>query len=244
MKPLESLEWASDIADYNWPDGFPQAGDQNYNYECIDIKSPGNVRCVHGANEQNLPIRGRTVRWARSNLAHSLNLAPGALSFLDGLHVEEETVLEAGGHLEFLTPIASKGAGRIWTIEEFCELFKINSDQWQHLLCLGLPHLRWPDGTIRIPEEQVDRFFDQLLGLARRPDVMPPEFLSPPDAAAFLGIQAETLEHLRKTRKIRVIQIGHQRGFIYAVADLRAFAGRRTIPTGDEERKSRGGRRS
>jgi hypothetical protein len=204
----------------------------------------GNVRCVHGANEQNLPIRGRSVAWARRNLAHSLNFAPGSIAILDGNRVAEEAVLDAGDHLEFLSPDGRKGIRRIWTVDEFCELFQVGADRFEFLLGLGLPHLRWPDGTIRIPEEQVDHFLDQLLGLVRRPDVIPPEFLAPPDAAAFLGIQPETLEHLRKTRKIRAIQIGDQRGFVFAVGDLRAFAARRTIPTGDEERKSSGGRRS
>jgi hypothetical protein len=71
---------------------------------------------------------------------------------------------------------------------------------------------------------------------------MPPECLCPADAAVFLGLQPETLEHLRNTRKFRAIQVGDQRGFVYAAADLRDFAASRTIPTGEEERKKRGRR--
>jgi hypothetical protein len=68
---------------------------------------------------------------------------------------------------------------------------------------------------------------------------MPPEYLCQSDAAAFLGLQPETLEHLRKSRKIRAVQVGDQRGFVYSVADLRDFAVGRTIPTGEEERRKR-----
>jgi hypothetical protein len=200
------------------------------------------VRCVQGANEQNLPIRGRRVDWVRKNLAHALNIASGAIALVDGILVGEDHVLEEGGVLEFLNTQGRKGVRRIWTIEEFCELFQIDVNQLDHLLVLGLPHLRWPDGTFRIPEDQVDQFLDQHLGLVRRPGVIPPECLSPLDAAAFLGIQPESLEHLRKSRKIRAIQVGDQRGFVYAVADLRAFAAQRSIPTGEEERKRRGRR--
>jgi hypothetical protein len=150
--------------------------------------------------------------------------------------------LEARQSLEFLASEGRKGVGRVWNIEEFCALFQIDRAQLGHLLGLGLPHLRWPDGTLRIPEDQVDRFLDQHLGLARRPGVIPPECLSAPDAAAFLGIQPETLEHLRKSRKIRAIQVGDQRGFVFAVVDLRNFVTQRTIATGEEERKRRGRR--
>jgi hypothetical protein len=210
--------------------------------EKLGTQSDGLVRCVNGANEQNLPIRGRTVAWARTNLAQALNIAPAAIALLDGEPVGEEHVLEAGGVLEFLDTAGRKGVGRVWTIEQFCELFQISVNQLDHLLGLGLPHLRWPDGTLRIPEEQVDRFLDQHLGLVRRPSPMPPECLCPADAAVFLGLQPETLEHLRKTRKFRAIQVGDQRGFVYAAADLRDFAASRTIPTGEEERKRRGRR--
>lgn len=200
------------------------------------------VRCVHGANEQNLPDLGRTVAWVRANLKDALNLAPDSMAVLDGRPVGEEHVLEVGRTLEFLRPLGRKGVGRVWTVEQFCELFQIGAEQFEHLLGVGLPKLSWPDGTIRIPEEQVDRFLDELFGFARRPIPVPPEFLSPPDAAAFLGITTEALEHLRKSRKIRAVQVGEQRGFAFAVTDLRDFAARRTVPTAEEVMRNRGRR--
>ena len=71
------------------------------------------------------------------------------------------------------------------------------------------------------------------------PVSVPTEYLAPTEAAAFLRITPEALEHLRKSRKIRAIQVGEQRGFIYAITDLRDFAARHTIPTGEEERQRR-----
>ncbi len=65
------------------------------------------------------------------------------------------------------------------------------------------------------------------------------EFLSHPDAAAFLGVQPETLEYLRKSRRIRAVKVGNQRGFVFAISDLRDFAAKRTVPTGEEERRRR-----
>ncbi|QDV35717.1 helix-turn-helix domain-containing protein [Tautonia plasticadhaerens] len=180
----------------------------------------------------------------RSNLRDSLNIAPGATTFVDGEQVGEDHVLEEGETLEFLRPVGRKGVGRVWTVEQFCDHFQITVEQFEQLLGLGLRPLRWPDGAIRLCEDQVDRFLDQHLGLVQRPLPVPPEFLSPQDAAAFLGITSEALDHLRKARKIRAVQVGNQRGFVYAIVDLRDFASSRIIPTAEEELRKRGrGRR-
>src|SRR4051794_25474296 len=87
------------------------------------------IRCVQGANEQNLPIGGRTVAWARRNLADALNIDPEAISLVNGVPVDEYQVLEVGDVLEFLRTSGRKGVGRVWTIEQFCELFQIDSGQ-------------------------------------------------------------------------------------------------------------------
>jgi hypothetical protein len=68
---------------------------------------------------------------------------------------------------------------------------------------------------------------------------IPSEYLAPAEAAVFLRVTPETLDHLRKTKKVRTVQIGDQRGFVYAIADLREFAASRTISTGEEERRRR-----
>lgn len=67
------------------------------------------VRCVNGANERNMPIMGRTVEWARTNLQHDLNIAPGAAALIDGEKVGEDTVLKEGQTLEFLKESGRKG---------------------------------------------------------------------------------------------------------------------------------------
>jgi hypothetical protein len=214
---------------------------------CIEEEAGDCVRCVHGPNEQNLHIQGRTVAWVRGNLRDVLNIAPGARAFLDGRPVGEEHVLEAGRTVEFLDPIGHKGVGRLWGNEsQIKEFFDLSEAQYQHWLSLGLPVHRFPDGRVLLTETDFDEWSKGLRespsGFHRRPTAIPPEFLSPQDAAAHLGIQSETLEHLRKTRKIRAVQIGDQRGFVYAIADLRDFAARRTIPTGEEEQRRRGRR--
>lgn len=175
------------------------------------------VRCLHGANELNLTIKGKTVAWVRANLRDALNIAPGALALLDGRRVGEDLVLESGWTLEFLRPVGRKGVGRVWTVEQFCELFQIDQDQFDHLLGLGLRPLRWPDGTIRLCEDQVDRFLDQHLGPGERLFATHPEdtpILRPQgpyrkhDAARLLGVSERTINRWAASGTLKVFKKG------------------------------------
>ena len=66
-----------------------------------------------------------------------------------------------------------------------------------------------------------------------------PEYLSKEDAARFLGVEVGTIEQLIRTRQLRYIQIGSQRGRVVAVNDLREFAKSHTELTGQELRSKR-----
>jgi hypothetical protein len=122
------------------------------------------VRCVNGANEQNLPIQGKSVSWARSNLGPALNVAPGAVALLDGEPVGEEHVLVAGEFLEFLVVRGRKGLGEVFTGEELVERLKITAADLDDMIAAGLPVHRYRDGTLRIIEDQLDRFLDCQAG--------------------------------------------------------------------------------
>lgn len=67
-----------------------------------------------------------------------------------------------------------------------------------------------------------------------------PEALSKEDAARFLGVEVETVEHLIRTRKLAYVQHGEQRGRVIAVEALRAFLRDYRQATGEEmQRKPR-----
>jgi hypothetical protein len=70
------------------------------------------------------------------------------------------------------------------------------------------------------------------------PPSVPPAFLSPSDAAKFLGVEPSTLEYMRKARKLRHIKVGSQRGFVYSLDDLKEFAAKQTILTAHESLKN------
>ena len=78
---------------------WPPAGD-----------TPGTVRIVHGANEQNLPIAGRTVGWVRANLRDALNLGYFAEPLVNDRAASQRDVLRVGDQLEFLCRFGLKGS--------------------------------------------------------------------------------------------------------------------------------------
>ncbi len=66
-----------------------------------------------------------------------------------------------------------------------------------------------------------------------------PEYLSKDDAARFLGVEVGTIEQLIRTKQLRYVQIGSQRGRVVAINDLREFAKSHTELTGQELRSKR-----
>jgi len=64
-----------------------------------------------------------------------------------------------------------------------------------------------------------------------------PEYLSASDAARFLGVDTATLDYLRKSRKLRCVKVGDQRGFVYPIAELRDYASKKTLETAGEALK-------
>ena len=64
-----------------------------------------------------------------------------------------------------------------------------------------------------------------------------PEYLSALDAARFLGVDTATLDYLRKSRKLRCVKVGDQRGFVYPIAELRGYAAKKTLGTAGESLK-------
>jgi hypothetical protein len=122
------------------------------------------VRCVHGANEQNLPLQGRTVAWARENLATALNIYPFAIALVDGVHIGEDHVLDVGKVLEFLYLKGRKGLGEVFSLETLIERMGMTQADFEDMVASGLPVHQVRDGSLRISETQLDRFLDLLAG--------------------------------------------------------------------------------
>jgi excisionase family DNA binding protein len=78
---------------------------------------------------------------------------------------------------------------------------------------------------------------------APAPPQLPPEALSVEAAARFIGVSVPTIEHLIRTRRVRYVQLGSQRGSVIPVAGLRQLIEANVTLTGEEELQRRRGRR-
>jgi hypothetical protein len=70
----------------------------------------------------------------------------------------------------------------------------------------------------------------------------PAEAVSKEDAAKFLGVPVKTVEYLIRTRKVRYVQLGSQRGRVIPVEALRKLLQENTQLTAEEELRQRGRR--
>jgi hypothetical protein len=147
---------------------------------------------------------------------------------IEGTNPEEHITLP----VPFLVALASRMSERLLSAESSAEQARAKNDALISLACTQGEALRSLSGNV----ERIASTFEVVAGGP------PVECLSPEDAARFLGIKPESLEHLTRQRKIRYVQVGDQRGRVYRLEDLRRFAAERSVPTAEEELRRRGRR--
>ena len=76
-------------------------------------------------------------------------------------------------------------------------------------------------------------------GMPLANQTLPPEALSKEDAAKYLGVTSATIEHLIRTRKIKYVQFGSQRGRVIPVEALRQLLHDNLQLTAEEELRRR-----
>ena len=119
------------------------------------------VRVVHGANEGHFDLRGTTIGVVRRRLRDVFNLPSEAVALIGGKQEVDDRIINDDESVEFVCEKGIKGLGALLTPEELQEKSNITGDKYEELLILGLPLLRFQDGTIRHPEVAVDEFFRQ-----------------------------------------------------------------------------------
>ena len=156
------------------------------------------VCCVHGANEQNLPITGKSVGWYRMNLFHALNIAPGATALINDNEVDEQYVLSAGETVEFLNRRGAKGVGEVWkSKDEIKARFGLSDLKYDWWRSLGLPVHEFDDGSVLMTETD----FDLWSASIHRPTPVEVEQFHPlPVESPYLTIE-QAARYLGKTRK-------------------------------------------
>lgn len=153
---------------------------------------PGMVRIVHGANENILPVGGQTVGQVRQELGWLFNFASGAEALIEGEPVAEDYVLGHGETLEFISRAGRKGVGRVWTEDEFCDLFRMSKADFDVMVAKGLPVHRLEDGSIRITETDFDHWIE----------IEGPLLLTIHDLARMLSVSERELWRMRSSGKL------------------------------------------
>jgi hypothetical protein len=68
-----------------------------------------NVDVIHGVYAHSMPFAGMKVKQARKELANKMNIDPTAVAVVDGVEVDDDTILTEGNCLTFVKPAGEKG---------------------------------------------------------------------------------------------------------------------------------------
>jgi hypothetical protein len=79
------------------------------------------VRVVHGVNEDQLPLAGRTVGFAAHSLRDVFNIPSDADALVDGATRPFDHVLHDGDCLEFVSRNGRKGMQEFWSEDELIQ---------------------------------------------------------------------------------------------------------------------------
>jgi hypothetical protein len=127
------------------------------------------IQVIHGANEGFFELQNRTVGGVRKALRDTFNIPEEADSHLTGEIVTDIRVVGDADLIEFSKPFGAKGLGALLTPEELQDKWQINGDEYEELLILGLPVVRFQSGSVRHSELAVDEFMCQR-AIQKRPE--------------------------------------------------------------------------
>jgi hypothetical protein len=156
----------------------------------------GTVRVIHGANDDIFNLVGVSVASVQLSLVHAFNIPADAAALVNGVQVFRHYQLRANDTVEFVLQKGRKGVGdHVWTDQEFCQFFKITTEDLQAWITQGLKVKRCLDGSIRITETTVDEFFR---GLGNESP-----YLTVEDAAAYCRTTVKGICSMLETGKLK-----------------------------------------
>jgi Helix-turn-helix domain len=172
------------------------------------------VRVVHGCNEVRLH-RGRTVGEIQKSLAEVLNVRPDATALVNGHVVAADHRLVEGDNLEFVYERGHKGLGELLSPDALTSRWGITPERYRELVRLGLPAIRFADGSTVHPEVAVDEWVcrvttgqpeaalaDHLRRIADHFDPPPPDKVGSDYVAARLGCTTTWIAELVRQGEI------------------------------------------
>lgn len=155
------------------------------------------VKVIHGANDDIFDgLAGVSVASVQASLVDAFNIPDDALALVNGGSVFPDHRLRGNDTLEFVNPMGRKSVGEnVWTGEEFCQFFKISTEDLHAWIAQGLKVRPCVDGTVRITETAVDEFF--------RGRVIESPYLTSEQAAAYLRTTIKGIYSLLERGKLK-----------------------------------------
>ncbi len=102
------------------------------------------------------------VRAIQGRLKSFLGLPHDAVALVDGVKVSPAHLAQPNSTVEFRKERGHKGVGRVWTPEEYCQLFGLTEADFENQVQQGLKVMQTADGAVRITETAVDSFIGGL----------------------------------------------------------------------------------
>lgn len=162
----------------------------------MSLASSGSVKIIHGANDGIFNVVGTTVANVRESLIDAFNLPAHAVAFANMERVGDDFRLQADSTLQFVIRAGRKGVGeKVWAGEEFCQFFKLTTEDLQAWIAQGLKVRRCLDGSLRITETAVDEFF--------RGRVIESPYMNTEEAAAYCQTTVKGIYSMLETGKLK-----------------------------------------
>ncbi len=120
---------------------------------------------IFGRDEVELDSAGAVeVGTVQARLKSFLGVPHDAVAIVEGVKVGPEHLVQPNGTVEFRKEQGQKGVGRVWTLQEYCQLFGLSEKDLEQQIREGLKVMHLSDGTIRISETATDEFIHGLNG--------------------------------------------------------------------------------
>jgi len=123
------------------------------------------MQVIYGRDEVELDEPdGVEVGVIQARLKSFFSLPADATASVNGIDVGPAELAGPDSTVEFRVTQGRKGVGRVWSPEEYCELFSLSREELDQQIQKGLRVMQAANGSMRITETAVDEFVRGMNG--------------------------------------------------------------------------------
>jgi hypothetical protein len=123
------------------------------------------MQVIYGRDEVELDAAEAVeVRAIQGRLQSFMGIPEDVVALVNGIEVSPAHLAQPSSTVEFVVKEGHKGIGRVFTQNEYCQLFGLTQRDFELQIQKGLRVMQLTDGTMRITETAVDNFIAGLNG--------------------------------------------------------------------------------